>query len=83
MIKNIAKATAATNLFAKKIFSKKKKKAPTNTFIINMRPRLAGGIVKANKTNDPKINIKNIDFFQYFPVACNIVFNYNRNLWLK
>lgn len=80
-IKNIGKDRVIANFFVRNILNKKKKKAPINIFIINIRPRLAGGKKMARGAINPRIKIKNTDFFQYFPVACNIIFNYNRNLW--
>ncbi|MCR4276624.1 MAG: hypothetical protein NUV87_00690 [Candidatus Roizmanbacteria bacterium] len=48
-----------------------------------MKPRFVGGKIKAKETIIPKIKIRNISFFPNLPVACIIVFNYNRNLWQK
>lgn len=67
----------------KKILNKKKKKELTSIFIININAGFVGEVVKANRTINPKLKIRKTDFFQYFPVASIIDFNYNRKLWLK
>jgi hypothetical protein len=66
-----------------KILNKKKKKELISIFIININARFVGEDVRAKRTINPKLKIRKIDFFQYFPVASIIDFNYNRKLWLK
>lgn len=82
-IKNIGNVKENANFMFKKILNKKKKKELISIFIINIKGKFAGEVVKANRTINPKLKIRKIDFFQYFPVASIINFNYNRKLWLK
>ena len=82
-IKNIGKVKVNANFFAKNILDEKKKNELIRTFIISINARFVGEIVKANKPIKIKIKIRKISFFQYFPVASIINFNYNRKLWLK
>ncbi|EKE14646.1 MAG: hypothetical protein ACD_12C00366G0002 [uncultured bacterium] len=82
-IKNIGKDKVNANFLLVKVLNKKKKKELTIMFIITIVMILDGDIKKAKESIKLKINSKNINFFQYFPVACIIIFNYNRYLWQK
>ena len=42
-----------------------------------------GGKIKAKEIIKQRIINKNVSFFPNLPVACIIVFNYNKNLWQK
>lgn len=78
IIKKIGKENRSANFLVRNVLNVKKKKKLINIFIININGRFVGKVMKANKTINPKLKIRKVDFFQYFPVASIINFNYNR-----
>ena len=80
IIKNIGKVIMRASCFVRNILNKKKKKALTSIFIINIMPKFMGGKKMAKEAINPRIKIRNINFFPNLPVACIMTFNYNRFL---
>lgn len=82
-IKNKGIVNKKAILLVKNILNRKKKKTPTNIFIIIMVRKLEGVVNIAKEMIILKNNAKNISFFPYFSLASPIGFNYNWKLWLK
>ncbi len=83
IIKNKGRVRKKAILLVKNILNRKKKKTPTNIFIIIMVRKLEGVVNIAKEMIILKNNVKNISFFPYFSLASPIGFNYNWKLWLK
>jgi len=83
IIKNKGIVRKKAILLVKNILNRKKKKTPTNIFIIIIVRKLEGVVNIAKEMIILRSNAKKISFFPYFSLASLISFYYNWKLWLK